>query len=725
MLPGDHPIPFMKLLLLQVGLCLACLAWVAPASAQATGYKEHLRLAERFLALGERLKAAEQYAGAYTARPKKTEYAYAAAEQFFLMKDYARAAEYYAPIIRSSKDYPLAGLQYARSLKQAGRFEEATAAYKDYLSYYKGDDLKILRGIVEQEVRGAAMARQALRDFNPDVIVEPFGPSINEPSNEVAPMPLTAETIYFLSDRRGPMRMYRSFESAGKWQPAEAADQFPIVTGRHIGPGALSPLKDRFYFSLCGDDELITQPTASCKIYVIQRSAGAWSTPQPLPSYINTDGNSTSHPYVYRDGEMEVMLFASDRLDGYGGMDLYRSERYLNSGALDFSFPQNLGPVVNGIGDEVGPYYNPETQTLFFASNGYINMGGYDLFSTQGGRAGWNVPVNMGAPINSPADDYYYRELPGTKNATLSSNRALPNAKSRTNNEDLYLVRPGTPTMALSLQVVDSVTQIGLQDALVAAFAVGDGEDRLVTTARSADGYFQLALPMGADIRLQVQREGYHAVERRITVPRTQKEGFQLPRVRMRKIVVTLADVQSIERERPGEDVGTLPTRPAGSAPSTPRTPPSAPGPSATATSGTPPVTIPSGSVTLRPEPGPTASTSPLPPRQETAPAPPAKPAPTPVRSVPARVVVPALEYRIQIEARADYDPYHARYRSLEPVGTLSSDYIEGKSLYRVLVGRYATLAEARAALSEVRAVGWGKAFVVRFDSGTYEGMVY
>ncbi len=729
-------------------LLALCLAAGTQASAQEISYKEHLRLAERFLALGEHLKAAEQYADAYLMKPRKDELAFAAAEEFYLVKDYTRAAAHYEPIVREWKDYPLAGLRYARSLKQDGEFDRATAAYLEYLSFYRGADLPILKAIVETEVKGAEMARQALRSFNPDVIVEPFGTSINEPSNEMAPMPLSAETLYFLSDRRGPMRMYRSFEAGGNWQPAEAADQFPIVAGRHIGPGTLSPLQDRFYFSLCDEKEVMTQPTALCKIYVIQRSGGSWSTPQPLPSYINTEDNSTSHPYVYRDGEQEVMLFASNRLDGYGGMDLYRSERYLNSGALDFSFPQNLGPVVNGVGDEVSPFYNPTTQTLFFASNGNLNLGGYDIFSTQGGRAGFNVPKNVGAPINSSADDYYYREIPASGNAVLSSNRAIRDAKTRTNNEDLYLVRPGTPTLPLSLQVVDSTSELGLGDVMLAAFTnEPSGGRKLITTARSNDGFFSVELPMGTEVTLDIRREDYKPVERTVTIPRSRKEGFQLPRIRMQRIVVTLADVQQIENSRTTPPAAKVPTTPAGStkpppaskaAPSAPTsgTPPSitpATTPAATPPSGTPPVTTPP--TTTPPSPSvpsvtppaakPGGNASVLPPAPTPAPTPTSEPdpvtasAPSPI----APVRAPAREYRIQLEARAEFEPYHRRYEGLGRVGELSMDYISDKNLYRILVGRYGTLPEATAALGGVQSAGFPNAYVVAFDFGTYRGM--
>ncbi len=752
-------------------------------AAQTLGFKEHEQLAARFTTAGDYLKAAEQNAAAYEAKPRKTEYAYAAAEQFYLVKDYARAAKYYQLIARDYKAYPLAGLRYARSLKQDGKFSEATAAYLDYLSYYQADDRALIEKIVEQEVQGAELARQAQRSYNVNVLVEPFSTAVNTPGQETAPMPLAPGALYFLSDEKGTMRMYRSFEQAGRWSTAEPAGQFPILSGKHIGPGALSPLADRYYFSLCDAREVMTQPTAKCQIHVILRRDTLWSVPQALPPYINTADNSTSHPFVYRDGNLEVLLFASDRLDGHGGMDLYRAERYLNSEATDFSFPQNLGPVVNGVGDEVSPYYDPVSQTLYFSTNGGISMGGYDVFQTLGGKTGYNTPTNLGAPINSPADDYYYRQIPGTPLAVLASNRALRDAKTRTNNEDIYLVKPGTPTLEVSLQVVDSSNELNLREVVLAAYVIdGDEQRRLLYTDKSEDGFFKLALPLDSEIELDVQRLDYRRVQQRLTVPKGKREGFQLPRLRMSRIVLSLSDVQQIEDTRTDKPVATLPSRPGVAAPaslapapkasaktdntrpqptpasnpstSAPSTPSSSTPSSSTPSSSTPsssssgqgtasaklppaatpatqpssaPIKLPENSVTVKPKPEPTVNVPPAQPALSS-------PATSSTRSEsttpaasssdsPVRASSVAREYRIQIEARQTFEPESNRYKQVTGVGALSSDYVEGKSIYRILVGRYTDIEAAKRDLDRVKSAGFRDAFVAAFDFGSYRGM--
>ena len=636
------------------------------APANPPDFKTAVSLGERFEAAGKHRQAAEQFALAYDAKKRKEEYAARAAELFYLVKDYERAARYFAAVESDKGEYPLAGLKRARSLKQLGDFDRAASAYLTYLEDYRRDDREVIRAIVEQEVKGIALAREeATRARAERVVVEQLGAGVNGSANDFAPMPLAPGTVYYLSDRAGLARMYRSDARGPVWTPGELARQFPAVPGKHVGSGALSPLGDRFYVTLCEATAVMSQPTAPCQLYVVVRRDSAWSKPRALPAYVNTPGNATAHPYAYRDGDVEVLLFSSDRLDGYGGMDLYRAERYLDSEATDFTFPQNLGPVVNSVADEVTPFYEPRSQTLYFASNGYVGLGGYDVFETRGRDLSWNEPSNLLSPVNTPADDYYYRRVPGSERAFLSSNRVLAAGKARSSHEDVFLVRPGTPTVEVNLQVVDSASSQALGEVALAVFELGgDGSSRkLVASEMSPDGFFTLALPMGAQLELDVQRLDYRRRVEYVTVPKNQREGYQLPRIRLGRIALPLSEVQRVEAARTGAPRATLPSRSAGDA--------------------TPP--------------------------------------PEPTRP---RVLDEGTSYRVQVEARRDFDGGHARYDGLRAYGPLTSDYVAAKGLYRVLVGSFAAREEAERAARGIRAGGWGNAFVARFEGRDYRGRV-
>lgn len=99
---------------------------------------------------------------------------------------------------------------------------------------------------------------------------------------------------------------------------------------------------------------------------------GRWSDAQPLP--LDSPADDTD-PFFSADGRW--LYFASDRRGGHGGSDLYRA-----AVAADgrYGSAENLGPAINGAGDERAPTLSLDGTALLFASDGHGGAGGYDLF---------------------------------------------------------------------------------------------------------------------------------------------------------------------------------------------------------------------------------------------------------------------------------------------------------------------------------------------------------
>src|SRR5690606_36318214 len=80
----------------------------------------------------------------------------------------------------------------------------------------------------------------------------------------------------------------------------------------------------------------------------------------------------------------------------------------------------------NTVGDEVSPYFNSRVNKLYFASNGWVSMGGYDIYSATStvSPSRYTNLTNLGFPINSSADEMYYIHDPvGKPDAYVVSNR--------------------------------------------------------------------------------------------------------------------------------------------------------------------------------------------------------------------------------------------------------------------------------------------------------------
>ncbi len=137
-------------------------------------------------------------------------------------------------------------------------------------------------------------------------------------------------------------------------------------------------------------------------IYTCSFDGVRWGKSTPLNTNINTK-YWESHGFVSEKGD--VLIFASDRPGGFGGLDLYISRKTEGG----WGTPVNLGPEINTPFNEDRPSLINNGKSLFFSSQGHNNMGGYDLFrSDMQDNSLWSTPENLGYPINTPDDDIYF-----------------------------------------------------------------------------------------------------------------------------------------------------------------------------------------------------------------------------------------------------------------------------------------------------------------------------
>jgi hypothetical protein len=147
---------------------------------------------------------------------------------------------------------------------------------------------------------------------------------------------------------------------------------------------------------------------AAFDIWVSQRQAkdDAWGTPVNLGSTINTATNDFV-PTFSRDGHW--MFFASSRAGGFGGQDIWASWRPQTHDDFGWQTPTNLGANVNTASNDngVGYFENDDggAPQLFFGSNRTGGLGGTDLYmSTLQADGSWG-PSTLIPELNSTADD--------------------------------------------------------------------------------------------------------------------------------------------------------------------------------------------------------------------------------------------------------------------------------------------------------------------------------
>ena len=144
---------------------------------------------------------------------------------------------------------------------------------------------------------------------------------------------------------------------------------------------------------------LIKRGQYNSDICVSNFSGKKWEAMFPLSSKINSRDHEID-AFVTFDGK--TLYFASNRKDGMGGYDLYKSMLTEN----DWDIPVNLGNIINTEFNEGNPYITPDNNYFIFSSDGHKSMGGKDLFFCKIRDDGtFSSPVNFGYPVNTTEDN--------------------------------------------------------------------------------------------------------------------------------------------------------------------------------------------------------------------------------------------------------------------------------------------------------------------------------
>ncbi|MCX7547295.1 OmpA family protein [Xanthomarina sp. F1114] len=157
------------------------------------------------------------------------------------------------------------------------------------------------------------------------------------------------------------------------------------------------------------------QGTVQLKIYRATLVDSVWSNITELP--FNDDSYSTYHPALSPDNG--TLFFSSDREGGYGQTDIYK---VTVNGNNSYGEVTNLGPTVNTEGREGFPFVAKDS-TLYFSSDGFLNLGLLDIFKSDYIKDENAETVNLGAPYNSGYDDFAYYIDSDTQVGFFSSNR--------------------------------------------------------------------------------------------------------------------------------------------------------------------------------------------------------------------------------------------------------------------------------------------------------------
>lgn len=252
--------------------------------------------------------------------------------------------------------------------------------------------------------------------------------------------------------------------------------------------------------------------------------------PVPLNNNINTKDNWEGSCSISADGR--YLYFASDRSGGYGGRDIWISEK-ING---DWGPAKNLGPTVNTKYDDDAPFIHPDGITLFFSSKGHMSIGGYDIMFTIKKDNEWTTPKSMGLPLNTTEDDRYYVINSKGDRGYFSSDRSGGKGK-----QDIYTVTPGIlgekPVIALlkgtiyandqpieaKIEIIRNIPkdQYTKEELEILSQNEISADGRLVIGtyySNSATGKYLTTINPGAVYKVRVSADKYESVEEDLDV---------------------------------------------------------------------------------------------------------------------------------------------------------------------------------------------------------------
>ena len=457
--------------------------------------------AEEKQRIGEYYEAAAIYRKVYTkTSPKKRDLrgyiAYRMAECNRLINNTAKATSAYMNAIRY--DYPdsTVYLRMGQMLQKTGRYPEAI---KNYDIYMENDPSNLL---AINGIQGCELAPGWKK--NPTRYEVRRMDKFNSRRGEFSPMLAgdKYDQLYFASSRskdkdakvsaipgqnNNNLFLVKQDEKGAWLAPVELEDE--VNTEYDEGTPSFSPDGNTMYYTYCAQDP---EGPRTAEIYISTRSSAKWGK-GTRATIVKDSVTALGHPSISPDGK--YLYFVSDAVGGFGGKDIFRARVAGN----DFGPMENLGEEINTPGDEMFPYVR-DSVTLYFASNGHPGMGGLDLFkATQDSTGKWKVE-NLGAPINSMADDFGITFAGKEERGFFCSNR-----NDARGYDHIYSFE--RPTITIFIEgIVNDVDEYPIEDATVRIV----GKDGLnVKAPVKKDGTYRVELERDIRYVMMASARGY------------------------------------------------------------------------------------------------------------------------------------------------------------------------------------------------------------------------
>jgi outer membrane protein OmpA-like peptidoglycan-associated protein/tetratricopeptide (TPR) repeat protein len=347
----------------------------------------------------------------------------------------------------------------------------------------------------------------------------PFDPKVVEgistPENEYLPIITADNQMAFFtremklarekntliqSEKYKEKFMFSRLQPDGKFDAGEEMPD-PFNLNDNEGGATLTVDNKTLYYTVCKYTD--NHSYYNCDIYYSEWVDDEWTPIKSVSDKINLPTTWESQPSISADGN--TLYFVSDRAGGFGGYDIYWS---VKTAAGTWGTPINLGPGINSTGNEKSPFIHPDGKTLYFSSDGWLGLGGYDIFFARLNDDGtWSAPVNIGYPINSPDDEVGFFVSTDGEKGYFASNKLKGVGGWDLYSFNLYeKAKPGkvlfvSGTVKAETETPMSRTRIELKNMETKKISV--------IPLDTITGKYTAVAPFNNDYTMTVKREGY------------------------------------------------------------------------------------------------------------------------------------------------------------------------------------------------------------------------
>lgn len=339
---------------------------------------------------------------------------------------YTYADSLYSVVLEKDDNnlFPLATFYAAQVKQKLGQYDKAKEYYSLYISEQGGDD-PVLTARAEDALTSLDWAINEIEYYGTeqDSIVRLEG--VNTPYSEFGSYML-GDDLYFSSLRFEesakdvyPDKLYSKVlvSTDGNGGGKIFGEDLQLSSGQHVAHTTFNEDHSTMYFTLC---EYITVDDIRCDLFHIGFEDGETEGTASMIQFGDSgSGYTYTQPSWGYVNDVEVLFFVSDRAGGKGKNDIWYTEIKENG---TFGQPVNL-EAINTSEDDITPFFDKDTKTLYFSSEGYEGFGGFDIYISQNYNGEWTEVSNAGHPLNSSYDDIYAMIDQKSDKVYFSSNR--------------------------------------------------------------------------------------------------------------------------------------------------------------------------------------------------------------------------------------------------------------------------------------------------------------